>query len=141
MEKRINCNESITAFANIPILQYHTIVKHSRKHICDICSKSFVDDETLSKHKIKVHMGINATISQPNEEKNYYCSICSDRGFKSKRQCMEHCAVHHMGKRFQCDQVGCQKILKSSKSFYSKLWIILIDIFIIVLAGMLQFYV
>ncbi|KZC09926.1 Zinc finger protein 26, partial [Dufourea novaeangliae] len=64
---------------------------------CVECDKSFIDDDKLKKHMIKVHQ----------TERPYQCVLCAKR-FKTKEFLKTHLKQHN--KRFICDICGISKV-------------------------------
>lgn len=103
-DKRFECQECGKRFAQKSTMQVHMSV-HSkeRKHVCDVCNKSFKLASSLRNHLKAMHTKNSKAETKPSA---YLCSYCG-KVFRHLGWMLKHLCEATGVKRFQCSM--CSK--------------------------------
>ncbi|XP_045506147.1 oocyte zinc finger protein XlCOF26-like [Colias croceus] len=102
-EKSFKCTECLDRFSTQYLLQKHLITAHSSGHKCGYCNKMFTRNSHMRNHIRRTHL----------KEKNFECSVCSERFFDKALLNMH--MVKHIGERnYHCDICGKRFLWKKN---------------------------
>lgn len=110
----VECNICHKKFDNKVKLQSHT-AHHNKKHMCEICSKSYV-----SPNQLKRHMQVHKIISN-----DFICSKCGE-GFATRNLLADHVRKFHDGDdegqlfTCMCDICGKKFLEESSMNVHKR---------------------
>lgn len=113
----VECNICHKKFDNKVKLQSHT-AHHNKKHMCEICSKSYV-----SPNQLKRHMQVHKIISN-----DFICSKCGE-GFATRNLLADHVRKMHDGDdegqlfSCMCDICGKKVVLYLTKQISLSLFL------------------